>query len=492
MAPLWLPLRSFRRLTLVVMAVLLVAPVARAETGLDAEGQVGALLRRLDRYRDGLERSAQRLSLPQALEIGLRDSPALRKAYADIDGADWNRTAIQREWWPTLVVGNDDPGLLGWSTTRTREQVRTSRGWSETLTIEGGQAAVPNITLAWTFYDPTRAPRDAAAAARLRARRLLFKVEVRDQILAIEQSYIALQETYALEQSYRTLYLTIADLVKATDHQRGDDGARDQLITEQLALLIQRIRTHEQVIVAANGLAETLALPPGQLVMPSDPLTVRGQWPTPLQTTIEQALQLREEIQASLALAGSDRWTARARERQRLPILSLEGEVSGSNQASSTASLVGPGRGQRLYGQEIETQVGLGVNWIIFDGGILAAEAAALRSQARRNLAQADLDRLTITRQVQNSHAALINSLVLLEAAEDERRVARQALAAASRDYRNGNGDATRVVQASRALRDATESAVGAIRKHNRAIAALMRYAARWPLTTAADGAGPR
>jgi outer membrane protein TolC len=69
----------------------------------------------------------------------------------------------------------------------------------------------------------------------------------------------------------------------------------------------------------------------------------------------------------------------------------------------------------------------------------------------------------------------------VVETAAEQLAEARRSLAAATRDYRAGRSDATRVVQTTSALRDAADSYRGAVRRHNVAIAALHRQSARWP-----------
>ncbi len=436
---------------------------------------------RLSHYRDGLERSARRLSLAEALQLGLTANPELRQAWEAVRQADWSVVAIEREWWPSLIAGSDDPGILGWTTTTTRERIRGPQGNSKSVTISGGQSSLPNLTLSWTFLDASRQSRGNAARSAVVARRFLFDVDARDLILRIQSAYFLLQEQANLERDYRDLYDSLTALLARGIPPGGERGRIDQLRTQQLALLTLRIQAHESVIVAADALAQALALPHGQLAMPSEPLELQGRWELPLQATIEQALRLREEIQASLASAGGDAWSARARQRGYLPSLSLAGQLSGTTANTAGGSLIGSFQATSTLSRQIESQLGIGFDWTIFDGGILSSEAEVLRSRSRQALAQADLDRLSVTRQVQDNHAALLSSLIVVDVTGEQLAVARASLAAASRDLRSGGGDATRVVQAINANREAATSYRGAVRKHNTAIAALHRHSAIWP-----------
>ena len=317
----------------------------------DPVQQINLLLNRLNRYRDGLERSARLLSLEEALRLGLSANPSLRQAWAAVREADWSVVSIQREWWPSLIAGSDDPGILGWTTTSSREQIRTPQGRTKSVTISGGQSSLPNLNLTWTFLDPSRDSRVNAARSQVAARRFLFDVDARDLVLRIQSAYYVLQEQRDLERDYRSLYDTLSELVARGMPPGSDKGRIDQLRTEQLSLLTLRISTHESVIQAADALA----------------------------------------------------------------------------------------------------------------------------------LAQADLDRLSVTRQVQDNHAALLASVIVVDVARQQLQVADDSLQAAARDFRSGRSDATRVVQAISAFRDSAESYRGSVRQHNTAIAGLYRQSALWP-----------
>jgi outer membrane protein TolC len=439
------------------------------------------LLQRLRLYRDGLEKASRRLKLAEAIAIGLRENPSLREAHAAIQESDWTLVAIQRESWPSLRGGTSAPGVLGWTWATTSERIRAATGWNETLTLKTGQASLPSLNLNWQFFDPSRNSNIQASRSEIAARRFLFLVDARTLVMQIQQAYYALQEQYQLEQSYRQLEQQVSRLADAGIIRTDDPGQLDQLLTQRLGLLIKRISTHQRVIQAAAALAQSLGLPPGQLALPADPLSQEGVWEQPLALSLEQALRQREEIQANLATATADGWSARARQRRYLPRLSLAGQLSNPTQISTSGPLLNAAQQTDSVNQSFQTQVGIGFDWTLFDGGILAAEAEALRSRSKQGLAKADLERLRVTRQVQDNQAELINSLILIEAGADQLSVAGQSFRAAGREYLNGRGDATRVVQASNAYRDAFETYFASLRQHNSAVAALYRHVARWP-----------
>lgn len=486
----WLRMRwlSYYRLSLIALIPLALqlggSPTRAAST--EADLQYRNLLQRLRLYRDGLEKSARRLGLAEAIAIGLRDNPSLREAHAAIQESDWTLVAIQREWWPSLRGGSSAPGVLGWTWATSSERIRSVTGWNETLTIKTGQASLPSLNLNWQFFDPSRNASIQASRSEIAARRFLFLVDARALVLEIQRAYYALQEQYQLEQSYRQLEQQVSRLAEAGIIKADDSGQLDQLLTQRLGLLIKRISIHQRVIQAAAALAQSLSLPPGQLALPADPLSQQGAWEQPLALSLEQALRQREEIEANLSTATADGWSARARQRRYLPRLSLAGQVSNPSQITTSGPLLNAAQQADSVNQSFQTQVGLGFDWTLFDGGILAAEAEALRSRSRQGLAKADLERLRVTRQVQDNQAELINSLILIQAGADQLSVAGQSFRAAGREYLNGRADATRVVQSSNAYRDAFETYFASLRQHNSAVAALYRHVARWPEGTQA------
>ncbi|MEB3361254.1 MAG: TolC family protein, partial [Synechococcaceae cyanobacterium] len=319
-------------ISLIPVALLLATAPTRAAAPSQADLQYRNLLQRLRLYRDGLQKSARRLSLDEAIAIGLRDNPGLREANEAIQESDWTLVAIQREWWPSLKGGSNAPGVLGWTSATNSERIRGATGWNETLTLKSGQASLPLLNLNWAFFDPSRNSKIQATSSEIAARRLLFLVEARSLILRIQQAYYALQEQYQLEQSYRQLEHQVSRYADAGLLTADDPGQRDQLLTQRLALLTRRISTHQRVIQAAAALAQSLGLPPGQMALPADPLTQKGEWEQPLALSIEQALSQREEIQASLARATGAGWSARAIQRRYLPKVSLAGQVSNPSQ----------------------------------------------------------------------------------------------------------------------------------------------------------------
>lgn len=455
------------RFALVGLLLLLQPAVAVAGPG-DAAG-LRILKERLERLGDRLEQNARRLTLQEAVVLGLQRQPRLARDYDQLQALQWQGIAIRREWSPSLLADNDDPGLLGWRRVRERDSSNdTLDGISLTNNLRSSAYSVPRLTLDWTFFDPSRTPRLRSNLAAQQAQELLFDITARDLILDIQTRYYALQRLQELEQAYRRLYKLAGSLAQAA-------GGNDQLRTEELALVETRVRTHDALVRTAAELADLLSLPPGDLALPADPLQASGSWPLDRSTTITEALALREEIRRSLAGADGLSWSARAVQSRYLPSLGLRGQLKSEIENYNLQSLEAPSSSTSGGNGSTRLDGGLQLSWRLFDGGILAAEATALRRQADQSLQQAALDRLTVTRQVESSHASYTTSRILLDSTREQLRAARGAL-----DGSSGK-DATTLVQTIEKLRQALEAEAAAREQHNTALAELYRYSARWP-----------
>ncbi|MEB3234477.1 MAG: TolC family protein, partial [Cyanobacteriota bacterium] len=243
------------------------------------------------------------------------------------------------------------------------------------------------------------------------------------------------------------------------------------------------INTYRQVIDAAARVAETMALPPGTLALPSEELAPLGQWDESLPSTISQALQLREEIQASLAASASASWSATALFNRYWPQFSV-GASGGYNSSNTTAGLPGDSQSGNTRTLNWNGGVGIGFSWSFFDGGIAAAQAESRKAAARAAKDQAATERLSVTREVESSYANYITSLLGLESTKAQAASAQTAAMAVRKRFDAGVTDMATVVQTLNQAINAANAYSSAIRTYNSAVAGLYRSSARWPMTT--------
>ena len=442
---------------------------------------------------DQLTRRAQSVTLRQAVQIGLLNNPALAKTYAELEGATWQARAIRREWWPSLTGNNPDPVAVGWrndqaTVSRTDEATGVTR---TTSTDQRMLASAPRARLNWTFLDPTRTPRLKASLATQRARALAFDISARNLVLDIQSAYYKLQEIRDIREDYDRIYaLTRQQIGQAKKLRKGGldtQGDIDQLRAQLLQQLVQLIQIHEQEVIAANQLAYTLSLRPGELLLASERLEPQGSWANGLQPTIEEALALREEIKAGLANAESQNWLAKSLLSRYLPTVALVGQSQWITQSGSQTSRGETAGSTKNSLNDGRNDVGLSFNWLFFDGGVNQAQSKALQEQGNATLAATNDERLAITLQVQNSYASYDGSRMVIDAAREQLRETRKSVDYAARTYNGTTIAATTFIQNIQLYLNASQAYKGSVRKYNVAIASLYRYSAQWPEESSQD-----
>ena len=168
---------------------------------LTAEQQADQLLARLNALQKSVDQSARKLSLDEAIALGIRNNPELVSAFRAIQDYEWQLIAAQRQWYPNFEITNgyptlgldvytytyqyyNDPDRTSVSTTpdSTEDAVDSTAEYQNTWNFQ------PSASISWDFIDPTRQPDINAASEALRQQKLLFEVSARDLILNIQSS----------------------------------------------------------------------------------------------------------------------------------------------------------------------------------------------------------------------------------------------------------------------------------------------------------------
>jgi outer membrane protein TolC len=460
------------------------APQVRPQT-LTAE--LEAQLRDLQGEIDARSKS---FTLSQALEVGLLNSPQLAATYAEIQGQQWNLVAVRRQWYPT-VSASSGPFVPGQSFgyTSTTKRVDGLPAEPQPNVNTAITAATVGLTVGWTFFDPSRGSSINAARENLKRQQLLFDVSARNLVLEIQQVYYSLQEQRSLIEAYGDILKETTRQVQATEAQFNNGLVNiadvEQIRAQQFATLSTLISAYRQFIDASSRLAQVIAMSPGTLVTPSDGLQALGDWPEPLQPTIDQALNLREEIKASLAEAASSRWSATSLFNTYWPSFSLgaNGQYGNTNR-DQTLSLQQVNVTTNERSTNWNGAFGLGFTWQFFDGGINAAQAEVQKALGRRASDQAAIDRLVVTREVEQAYTAYKTSQLAMKSSEAQVASARAAAAAVRARFEVGVSDMSSLVVALNQAINAASNYASSVRDYNTSIAALFRSSARWPANT--------
>lgn len=440
--------------------------------------RIERLLNQAERLSGVLRARQQRLSQADALAMGLARNPDLASAYQAIEGRAWTLIAARRSWYPSLqVVGSGsalrspEPVLIG-QTLTLRD---SSNGTPQSIV---SSTSGPGVVLNWSFFDSRRQPSINLALENLKAERFLFDIAARNLALNLQLAYTAVQAQSELLQRYDWLVdLTVRQSEIANRlvrEGRLSRSAVDQLTTEKRLQLTRLLDRYQQLFLASNTLTALVAGKPGQYVLSSDPLRQQAPWPMGLDATLSQALELREEIKQKLSLAARDRWAATRAINGYLPVFGLVGVSSLSAYQESINQQPSTSRDSWNH------TVGLNFRWTVFDGGILAAEATALKAQAAEQVNDAESQKLLVSKEVMNAYAGFVTARLAAENTGRDFALARRSLEEISREFPR-KPDVTTLIQSFNLYTSAADKDVGAISQFNNAVFALYRSSAMWP-----------
>ena len=478
------------------------------------------LVTELKRLQNRIKEKGTEISLEEAVELGIKNNPALLDSFSTIQQYEWYLIAAQRRWYPTLQLANGSPFAgYSWETfvqnqygLRQKDKSRSSTSDSNVTPSDSSVTPSdsfpesplfqslksqafklqPGVTASWTFFDPTRQPDINAAVESLEQQKLLFNASARNLVLNLQQAYYEIQSNQKLIESFNQIYVINKQQLDILEAQKEIGMATvldvEQTRSQLFAQLSELVSYTQSFIQSTAKLSELLALPPGQLAIPSDPASIRGQWTQSIEETIQAAIHQREEILASLAAAESAKWTGISAIRSYLPVFSLigRGSLNYSNGFSNVDVDASPDEAYE-WNSNWSANAGIGFSWSIFDGGIRAAEAQSSYSQSRRMKAQAASTELEVVRQVETSYGSMLTSKVSLTSANEAYHSAQLAQEAARARFSIGVGNITSVVQTIQQLSTAAQQVAQAILSYNNSIAELYRYSATWPENTKQD-----
>ncbi|MEB3195396.1 MAG: TolC family protein [Cyanobacteriota bacterium] len=439
--------------------------------------------------RDGLQKAAERISLEEAIRKGVATSPELAQTVAKIQESEWNGVAISREWVPSLSFKTSSPGALGFTTTSTSVTTKTPGSSSqESITYRNGFQSNPYADLSWAFFDPSRGPRQAARGSRTEALRNRMTFTTRELIFQVQEKYTNLQEALATEKDLIGLFNEAVKIYIEAYKKQRPAGEVSRFEAQTVSLLLARIKAHKDSIQAANALAYLINLEPGKLALPSEPPAVIPIWQQTRLVSIEQALLRREELRANALDVQALISDARAIRLRALPALALSGQVQRQNFNLDGGSFNDNGPGTLTRSTGYTTFAGLTFDWKAFDGGIRNAEANATDAKTRQTVAEGDLERLKITKEVTDAYASFVASRIQVDAARADVDASRRSLQSALADYTAGRHDdaGTTVVQALTKLQGALGTYRNLVADQNNSVYKLYRLTSTWPPDTEA------
>ena len=501
---------------------------------LNAEQQADQLRKRLDTLRKQVDDSARKLSLEDAITLGIRNNPALVSAFRTIQDYEWQLIAAQRQWYPNIEISNGSPTLgldvntytnqffnarekatvnasssnsvpvsstasssssVPVSSTASSNSLSSSNEAANTQTVSNYTSEYqktwnfqPTASISWNFIDASRQPDINAASEALRQQKLLFDSSARDLILNIQTSYFTLQSTRQLIDDFYKIYNINRRLYEVNKARYEIRLATlldlSQTQTQLYNQLNQLLDYTKRYIKESATLAMRLGLPPETLALPNDQASLYLDWSMTLPQTIDRAVETREEILASIAAAEEARWEGISKMNSYWPVLSLYAEGS----LSMESGVIGgtPGLDNSLDEQLFTTwdgAVGVGFEWG-WDGGVDDATARSEYAQEKMERSKAEMNRLKAVQQVRSSYGQYQTSRIAVDSARLAYSSAQVAQEAARARYEIGIGNITTIVQTIDQLGTASVALSDSILSYNNAVAELYRYSATWPNTT--------
>lgn len=460
-----------------------------------------ALVQRLNQLKLQFVNNSRTLSLSECIRRGLTSSASLGSAYSSISAQEYRIIAKNRGNYPTLSLQSLQP-FLGKVFTSTNQTTNTRiqqpqynpatnsyQNSSRRVSISSSEKEQynqlgPYLTFNWSFFQPSVWAEVTAEKQELDRLKLLFNVSARGLLLNIQQGYYRLQANLDLINEFEKIYTINKQQVQYVEARMNAGLANisevEQAKSQLFAQAEQLVGFYQQYFSSAYNLAYLLNLPEDVIVVPAEGLEKSTAWQLELRPTIQQALNLREEIKAYVASAKASQWNARASLRQYLPVISLQAFSYGYYEWDGLTSVKNQPN-QNFESTYTSNSVGLGVNWNFFDSGQAVAQSNSQKAQAKSDLFKADDEKNTVIKQVRNAFSRF-------RLAEDSLFLANQDVIASSKfleatqvRFKVGLSNMTSIVQAMQSLGNALRSKTNALLDYNIAIAELYRYSGEWP-----------
>lgn len=433
-----------------------------------------------------LSRVAEKVSLDAAIHSALSRNPNLVEQYRLFQGLLWDSIATRREWLPSLNL--DAPLGFGSKSVELYSLPRAS-SWSRELSLKNGTNFKPELKLAWSILNLSRVSRLESQKSTIAAQGLNLRQAARELILDVQEDYYSLQRARQEEDVYQGIYnfcqRKIGSFGPSPKHSNQDSQVLAALRARALQALALRVAAQQNVVRLSASLAKRMALPTGSFVLPDKHLEIYGHWQSKLNQSVQTALANREEIKIADLRADALNSQAEATLRRYIPELTAEGVMKIENEnyqlsRSNSADLLS------AKGLSVDNSVSLRMKWILFDSGVLAAQASGLRKKASAINKQAELDHLQISAEVKSAYASYSSQLIQLPVLKSELQQALTSLDLRAVQANALNADLiTNLIQSLDQYQSAATRWFAAQQEYNSSIARLYRATSEWPVEIA-------
>ena len=439
-----------------------------------------------------------KLTLAQALAIGLRNSLALRSRALFVQENRALQGLARTRFLPKLdLVGLGSYGQVG-----------TSIGFISNLNSIGdlnfnlsgdGYAVVQNtfanagLALNLPLLDFARGPLQQAARFGVQAAEAEQSEQQRLSRFEIESAYSNAQLADAQVPVWeRSLLLSSTVLRDARAIRRQGLAARIDTLQAEALVQTDRQGLDEALAqrrIALSALARTLNLPPEQQLSVEDPLRMAAPWPLGLDQSLQRALEQRPSLEALQRQRQALLAQVQVARASRLPSLGLllGGGINGDWLATpvltssgqlgvngASATLPGVSASGTASGSFYDWGGVLSLRQPLFDGGLSRESTALAQRRADQGQLAIEQARQAITQNVQTWYASHQAAGPQIQAATAASRAGDEAVRDALLRYRAGIAPLTELLLAQRNLQLASSARAAAIYRWNLSRAALV------------------
>jgi len=421
--------------------------------------------------------NVQPLTLKQAVELAQRNNRPLQTARFQLEQAEAQLRQARAALYPTVnlqvgATGGRDAGTelsIERQAQQLRQQGLPPIRETGSLQLNGTIAAEYNIINGGQRNAQIRAAQEGVRSAQLQVEALSEQTR-----LDVANAYYDLQqadeEVQIAESAVRNAQQSLRDAVAL---EQAGLGTKFDTLRAQVQLANQNqalVKSRAQQQVNRRQIVQILSLPQSVNVVAADPVEIAGLWNLTLEESIVRAFQNRAELQQQLTQRNI------AEQQRRVALAALRPQVN----------LVGQYNLLDVFNDGLGLadgyQVGIQMQWNLFDGG--KARATAASQQANIQIAETRFadQRNQIRFQVEQAYFQLQANFQNIQTAILAVTQATEALRLARLRFQAGVGTQTEVIDAENSLTVAQGNQVRAVIDYNRALATLVRSVSNIPI----------
>lgn len=425
----------------------------------------------------------QAITLQQALQLALRNSPTLKVSEQTILRSQDLLKQARAAYFPTLdlqssythqqsfVLNPPEPrfsipsALSGDAANQLSNTLSLVRSGSFNNSTD---IFSTSASLNYDFYTSgLRKAQNQAAEQQIEANRLALGRDTQDLFLNVTLAYYTLQNADELIRINQAAVTNAEKSLKDTQAQeRAGLGTRFDVLQSQvqLANAVQALTdARSQQQTAQRQLAQLLNIANQYNLVTAEPVAIAGMWDLTLEESLVRAFQERVELKQVLA-------QRQVSEQQQIAALAaVKPQVGVTTGYSVSNNFV------RDNSLTTAFSIAATVRWRAFDGGAAKANASAFSRDVVAAERQYENIRTQIRLAVEQSYFTLRSNFESIQTATLSVDQAQEALRLSRLRFQAGVGTQTDVINSETALTRAQGNKVNAILGYNRALAQLRR-----------------